>query len=277
MNGMRNAFTLIEMLIATAIFAVVAVAFVGILYVVTKVQVNSSSSAIVDQESQFLSQKLQYYIQAASLINIPTSTPTSTLTLYMASSSLDPTVITLASGTVYLEQPAGGLMQALTSNNVSVSNLSFTLYANPPAHDAVGISYSMALASSTSNIAQAFSQLFQDSIVQVSAASFDTGVYPTSETGEPLGNSTYQWSSINGLINFSSNNVGIGTLSPQQPLEVNGGLRLYPNGVSEPSCNSSTPSTRGTLWFQTGGSGQDNLYLCAQNSSGTLSWETVTL
>jgi prepilin-type N-terminal cleavage/methylation domain-containing protein len=263
-------FTLIEMLIAVSIFTVIIIAFIGILSVVTQVQVQSSSTAAVNQESQFLLQKLQYYIQTASIIDMPTSTSPSTLTFDVASSSLDPSYITLASGTVYLQQSSGGALQALTSNRVKVTSLSFTRKANPPGHDAVSVSYTMVY--NTSNIAQAFSQLFQTSIAQVSAATFDTGVFPSSLTGEPLGNSTYQWSSINNVINFSGNNVGIDTVgAPVEPLSVNGGLQLLTTAPT--TCNA---TYRGTLLFYSpGGSAKDSLYLCAQNASATLGWQQV--
>ncbi len=261
------------MLIATGIFTVIAIAFITILSTVTQVQVQSSSSAVVSQESQFLLQKLQYYVETASLVDIPTSTPTSTLVLEMATSSLDPTTITLASGTMYLEQ-AGGALQPLTSDKVSVSNLSFTRHANPPGHDAVSISYTISY--NASNAAQGFSQLFQTSIAQVSAATFDSGVYPSS-AALPLGNSGSLWSPINGILYTNNSNIGIGPgeTSPEQQLEVNGGIRLWPNGgVSEPTCNSSS-NARGTLWFSTGGT-NDALYICA-DVSGTVGWQQITL
>lgn len=267
----RRGFTLIEMLVATTIFIVIVVAFIGILVTVTQVQVQSSSSAAVAQESQFLLQKLQYYIQTASLINIPTSTVTSTLQLFMASSSADPTYITLASGTVYLQQTATGTLQALTSNRVTVSNLSFVRRANPPGNDTVNISFMIAY--NTSNVAQAFSQLFNTSVSQVSAATFDTGVYPSVTASEPLGTSALAWQSIDNVIYFSGSNVGINQSAPQQQLDVNGGLRLYPSG-SQPTCSSAS-SSRGTLWFQPGGSGKDSLYLCAQNASGVAGWQQI--
>lgn len=268
---MKKGFTIIEMLIASAIFTVIAIAFIGILSVVMQVQVQSSSAAAVNQESQFLLQKLQYYIQTAGIIDIPTSTPTSTLKFDVASSSLDPSYITLASGTVYLQQPTGGTLQALTSNRVKVTNLSFTRNANSPGHDAVSVSYTMVY--NTSNIAQAFSQLFQTSIAQVSAATFDSGVYP-SASSEPLGTSGNIWSPINGIIYTNNGNVGIGPgeTSPWQQLEVNGGLRLYPNGLAQPTCNG---NTRGTLWFATGGV-NDTLSICA-NVSSTVAWQQIPL
>lgn len=272
---MKRGFTLIEMLIATSIFVLIVVGFIGILTTVTQVQVQTSSSAVVNQESQFLLQKLQYYVQTASIIDMPTSTPTSTLTFDVASSSLDPSYITLASGTVYLQQGNGGALQPLTSNKVKVTNLLFTRRANPPGHDAVSISYTLSY--NTSIIAQAFSQLFQTSIAQVSAATFDTGVYPSVNNLYPLGGSGQTWTSINGVINFNGNNVGIGTLSAAQPLEVNGGIRLNPNGVSQPQCSSAANNSLGTLWFSPGtGGGAGALYLCNTNASGTYAWHQVT-
>lgn len=267
---MKKGFTLIEMLLSLAIFSVIIIAFIGILVVVSQVQVQSSSSTAVDQESQSLLQKIQYYVETASVINIPTSTPTSTLQFDAPSSSIDPSYLTLASGTVYLQQTPSGTLQALTSPRVTVSNLSFTRNTNPPGHDIVSVSFTMAY--NTANTFQAFSQLFQDSVEHVSAATFDTGVYPSTNATEPLGGTGQTWSSINGIINFSGSDVGIGTLSPAEPLEVNGALRLTPQAGSPPSCAS---GIRGSLYFQSGGAGKDDLYLCATNASGTYAWQTL--
>lgn len=257
------------MLLSVAIFSVIIIAFIGILVVVTQVQVQSSSSTAVDQESQSFLQKIQYYVETASVIDIPTSTATSTLKFDVASSSLDPSYLTLASGTVYLQQTTGGSLQALTSQRVTVSNLSFTRSTNPPGHDVVSVSFTMAY--NTTNPLQAFGQLFQNSVEHVSAATFDTGVYPSTNGTEPLGGTGQAWNSVNGIINFSGSNVGIGTLSPAEPLEVNGALRLTPQSGSPPSC---TSGIRGSLYFQSGGSSKDDLYLCAYTGSA-YGWQTL--
>jgi prepilin-type N-terminal cleavage/methylation domain-containing protein len=268
--NIKKGFTLVEMLIAISIFAVIAISSIGILIVVTQVQVQSSSTAAVTQESQFLLQKLQYSIATASLVDIPTSTATSTLKLRMTSSSSDPMYITLASGTVYLQQ-GGGALQPLTSKKVSVSGLSFARRANPPGHDAVSVSYTVAY--NTTNIAQAFSQLFQTTIVHVSAATFDSGVYPSVSLNGQLGGPGQMWSSVNSIIDFSGTNVGINTLSPYAQLSVQGGVQLLSTQTSTITCGT---NTRGTLVFYSpGGSAKDSLVLCAATSTGVIGWQSI--
>jgi prepilin-type N-terminal cleavage/methylation domain-containing protein len=270
----QGGFTLIELLLSISIFTVIIVAFIGMLVAVTGIGVQQSSSTIVSQESQLLLQKVQYYVQTASLVNIATSTPTSSLQLRMVSSSLDPTSITLATstGVVYLQQTAGGTLQALTSNRVFVSSLTFTRQTNPPGHDVVNVSFTMK--ANVLNVAQQFSQLFQSSVVHVSAATFDSGIFPVGST-QQLGNSTNLWSPINGVIYSSGNNVGIGQSSPTQPLDVNGGVRLNPSSATQPACTGSS-NALGTLWFAPGGGGAGALYICNTNASGTYAWHQVT-
>jgi N-acetylneuraminic acid mutarotase len=64
-------------------------------------------------------------------------------------------------------------------------------------------------------------------------------------------------SPTNAVYVDNNGNVGIGTPSPQQKLEVNGGIRLNAT-TSEPICND---SLRGTLWFNRTSTG-DALDLC---------------
>jgi prepilin-type N-terminal cleavage/methylation domain-containing protein len=273
----HEGFTLIEMLISIAIFTTIVVAFIGILLAITNIGGQQSSASAVGQESQTLLSKIQYYVETASLVNIPTSTTTSTLQLFMASSSADPTFITLATstGVVYLQQTTTGTLQALTSNRVFVSALSFTRQANPPGHDVVNVSFTMQNKAGLTNIAQSFGRLFQSSIVHVSAATFDTGVFSSAAT-EPLGTSANLWSPINSYIyTLSNGNVGINQPSPAQPFEVNGGVRLNPTSATQPTCGSSYGSL-GTLWFSPGGGGAGALYICNTNASGTYAWHQIT-
>jgi Tfp pilus assembly protein PilE len=266
---MRKGFTLLELLIATAIFTGVIIAVIGIFVSVLGVQGRQTSSAAVEQESQALLQKVQYYVELSSYVSSTVDVPTSTLVLRMPTQAIDPTVISLSGGTVYLTQ-ATGTPVALTSNRVTVPNLSFTRHANPPGHDSVSIAFTISY--NTSNIKQAFSQALQTSIARVSAANFDSGIFPSS-TGLSLGSLAQLWSPIDGALYILSNgNVGVGVASPQQPLEVNGGIRLNTAVGNQPSCNS---NARGTLFYlERATAATDTLQLCTENPYG---YQWVTL
>lgn len=262
----REAFTILEVLIYSAIFSIVVVAFISMFVAITSIQTQQSSSAEVSGQSQFLLQQMQYYVQQASLIELPADVPTGTLALRMADPTLDPTYITLASGTIYLQQTATGTLQALNSSKVSITSLVFTKRANPPSHDSVDISFTVSY--NTSNIKQAFSQVFQTTVARVSAASFDASIVPSSTATYTIGNNAGDWKSINGTVYFdTSGHVGIGQSSPQQAVDVNGGVRLN-TATAQPACSAAS-STEGTLWLtQNGGVSSDTLQLCARGTGG---------
>jgi type II secretory pathway pseudopilin PulG len=219
----RKGYTLIELLIFVTIFSITIIAFVGVLVVIVRIQAQQSSTGSVQEESAALLQQLQYYVQNSSLVNIPIdAAPTSTLSLRMSSSSIDPTTVTInASGMVYLQQ-GSGTTTPLTSSRVKVSNLSFVRHTNPPSHDTVSISFTMA--NNTANLQQLFSQSFQTAVTQVSAATFDSNLLPASTSPLNLGFTGNAWNSINNVMFFSGSNVGIGISSPHTALQVHGDL-----------------------------------------------------
>jgi prepilin-type N-terminal cleavage/methylation domain-containing protein len=267
---MKKGFTLIEVLVSTAIFTLVIIAFIGIFVTVAGVQVRQNSSAAVNGESQFLLQKIKYYIELSSFASSTQDLSTSTLTLRMPSSSIDPAVLSLSNGTVYL-QLATGTPQPLSSNAVVVSNLLFTRRSNAPGHDSVNVSFTVSY--NTSNIKQMVAQALQTSVARVSAATFDSNVLPSTAGTLNLGASGQTWASVNGILDFSGTNVGVNAASPQQALEVNGGVRLN-TAIAQPTCNS---SARGTLWFTESAPGaNDALQICAENTSSTYPWLTVS-
>jgi type II secretory pathway component PulJ len=258
-------FTIIELLVYMAIFTVVIIAFIAIFVVIVRIQNNQSSAIEVDSQSQYLLQQIQYYVEASSLIDMPQDTPTTTLVLRMANPLQDPTYIMLEGGDIYLQQSATGTVQQLNSNQVTISNLTFTKHSNPPSHDSVSVS--MTVAYNSSNLQQAFSQALQTSIARVSASTFDSNLTPSTTNAWSLGTPANSWNNINGVIQFSGGDVGVGSDMPEQQLDVAGGIRIYTAGLTQPSCSSS--NAEGTLWFiQKAPSASDTLQLCVDGTGG---------
>jgi len=266
----NDGFTIIELLIFTAIFSIMSVAFLSALVSAIQIQVKQLAASEVNQQSQFLLDTIQYYVQGASLVELPSDTATTTLKLRMSSSSTDPAYIYLSNSVVYLKQTDGGAAEPLTSSKVSVSNLTFTKRANSPGHDSVNVLFTIAY--NTTSPTQSFLQNLQLSVARVGAATFDSNVVPSSNNTYKLGTAAQDWQSINNTVFFSGSNVGIGVSSPGQILEVNGGLRLN-TVTAQPTCVS---GQRGTFWVVESGAGtKDNVQVCVKNASDTYIWSTI--
>lgn len=67
-------------------------------------------------------------------------------------------------------------------------------------------------------------------------------------------------------------NVGIGTTTPGQKLEVNGGVTLN-TVTAKPGCSS---TTRGTFWVAQGSAGvKDSVEVCAKDAADAYAWRTL--
>jgi competence protein ComGC len=267
----RAGFTIMELLIFSAIFALVMISFITILVAITRIQSRQSAVAEVNQQSQFLLEQIQYYVERSSLVEMNQDVVTSTLKLRMAASAEDPTYIYVSSSMVYLKQTATGTPQALTTSRVNVTSLVFTKHSSASGHDSVSVSF--VVANNTPNVTQQFSEALRTAIARVSAATFDSDIRASSSNMYVIGAAGQEWKSINNTIFFSGSNVGIGTASPQQTLEVNGVLRLN-TSVSSPACNS---SARGTIWISTHTTNAtDTIQVCLEKSdNSTYFWAVL--
>jgi type II secretory pathway component PulJ len=249
----RRGFSILELLVFTAIFAIVIVSFISILVSITRVQSRQGAVAQVNGESQFLLTQIEYYVEHSSLIDMSQDSQTSTLKLWTGADANDPTYIYLSAGTVYLKQTNGGTPQALTTSRVNVTSLAFTKHSNTPSHDSVSVSFSMV--NNSPNMTQYFGQSLQFAIARVSAATFDSNVVPSSTAGAySLGTVGQYWNPINGIINFVgtkvyfTGNVGVNMASqPTQAFQVAGGdVYISGTGCSGTGCGLILKAINGT-------------------------------
>lgn len=217
----RDGFTLVEVIVYTAIFAASAAFLVAILGVVTRIQGRQSSVNEINNQISFANNIIRRTVEQSSLIeNSAGSPPTSTLALRMSSSSIDKTLI-YSSGTVlYLREfDQNGVEQrmvALTDSNVRVDNFSVTKYDNPGGQSLVRVTLTMSY--NSQNPQTQATRTIQTAVSRISAASFDSDLLPDLGNIRNIGLSSNKWQ--NGYFGGNvfvdtnakiSNNLGVGT------------------------------------------------------------------
>lgn len=224
----QSGFTIIELLVFCAIFVISGVAFSSVFLSILQVQSRQTATVEVSRESQFVIQKIQNYIENASVIDAPANTPATTLRLRMSDSARDPVIISQEGSKITIQEGSKPATP-ITSDRVVVSNFSLTKRDHEKGIDAVSVA--ITLTANTANPLKQFSSTLQTTIARVQAATFDSNLIPSSTAAYDVGVSGQIWRSINNLIYFSGSNVGVGTVSPQDPLDVGGRLRVSSGDV----------------------------------------------
>ncbi len=249
---MKKGFTLVELLIYVAIFAVTAIFLVAILTTFTRIQLRQSAVNEVNHQVSFVSSVVKQLVQGSSLVDMTDGVTTSTLDLRMASSSSDPTLVYSSGTAVYMQQGSSSPV-ALTNSSVNVTNFSVTKYESPGG--AAIVQLNLSLAYNNPNPASQFSQSLQVAVARISAATFDSSLYPASSTSLDFGSVVNPWG--NGY--FSGNlNVGGEVLSGSG---VSGATAMKANGNI-----GFTSSAQGPVLMAPGGT----CFLIGVNASGTL-------
>ena len=132
---MSKGFTLIEILIYVAIFAVVSGFFVGILLITLRVQGTQSGLVEISSQLNFAMQTIQRHVREANSISAPASgTSGSTLTVNKPAG-----VVTITRGTcgapavvnAICVTEAGAAALPITTSKIGVTTLNFTHFTNP--------------------------------------------------------------------------------------------------------------------------------------------------
>ena len=200
----QKGFSLIELLIYIGIFAASSVFLVSILIIFTRIHVRQTSINEVNGQLSFINNTIQRLVRDSSLIDMEAGTATSTITLRMASSTLDPTSVYLDKdeSIIYLSE-GGNNPLPLTDTNIVVDDFSVTKYENPGGHAIVQVY--VAVRYNTENPKAKFRRTLYTAISRVSAATFDSDVLPNTGNSYDMGNSTSTWRDA-----YFSGNIGIG-------------------------------------------------------------------
>lgn len=123
----RSGSTLIETLIYTAFVGMIMGSMVLLASTALTVRSKLRASIVLEQNVRFAVTRITSVVSEASGITSPAlGASGNTLILTTAATSTNPTTIGNTGGTITITQGASGTAQALVSNEVSFSNLSFT-------------------------------------------------------------------------------------------------------------------------------------------------------
>lgn len=121
----RSGFTLVELVLYLAIAAVVLSVTSATFVLVLESRTKDETIAVVDQEGTQAMQMMTRAARSAQTVSPGSPGATSSmLTLTLATSSRNPTVFNLATGTIRISEAAGPFVP-ITSNRVFVSSLLF--------------------------------------------------------------------------------------------------------------------------------------------------------
>lgn len=138
-----SGFTLIEFLIYFSILAILMVIMSGILFQVLSNRTRLGTLDEINQNARTIIEQLTTRIHNAQGITTPTQgTTTSNLSLTYTDSVKNPTVIDLSSGLIRVQE-GSSLTVPLNSNEVTVSNLSFTNISYPNAPGGIRIVFTL--------------------------------------------------------------------------------------------------------------------------------------
>ncbi|KKU14445.1 hypothetical protein A3I34_02160 [Candidatus Jorgensenbacteria bacterium RIFCSPLOWO2_02_FULL_45_12] len=221
LRGRDSGFSLVELMIYVGVFAVSAVFLVSILTVVTQVQLKQVSLSEVNQQLSFVSDTIKRLVQNSSLVDMSSGVSSSTLTLRMASSSVDRTLVYASGSILYSEEinsDGTTATRALTDSNVTVDDFSVTKYENPVGFSVVG--YQLTLSYNTTNAKSEITRSLQTAIGRISAAEFDSSVYPNSDNSHDLGTALKKWKDayLSGVVG-----IGVSSFSSGYKLVASGG------------------------------------------------------
>ncbi len=162
-HNIKQGFTLIEMLVYTAIFSVMIFALVAYMSTLSQSQIRNQAVLEVNDQGVQALRVITQNLRNATVINSPTlGTSANSLSVNTTSAGTTPTLFTLSGGILYLTQGTNAAV-ALTNNKVTVSNLSFSNVSRPSTFGTVKVSFTLTSITNSSKAEYNYSNTFYGS------------------------------------------------------------------------------------------------------------------
>lgn len=121
---LRSGFTILEMIIYTAIVGMILVTTVYVTSTMYNVRARVNSSSIVHESMEYAEKRILISLHGATAVTFPASGSSSTLQLTMPDAAMDPTIFSLAGGQIWIKEGSQANLP-LTSSEVDISELQF--------------------------------------------------------------------------------------------------------------------------------------------------------
>jgi len=224
----NKGFTLVELVMYSAILAIIGGILTGVLITSIRTQNRDASTNEVTQQLDFTMSTVQRLVRESSLIESVyegTATGTAcseycTVRLRMEDSSRDPTIIRSDADGVYVKEGSSEEVP-LTTNEIVVDNFNFLKFEVAGGHASVQVDATFSR--NTPNPQLATTESLRSAVTRVTAATFDSDLIPNTDNSFDLGqiSPNVRWKNLNLSGDLTAaGNVGIGITDPEARFQV---------------------------------------------------------
>jgi hypothetical protein len=253
-----RAFTLIEVIIYSAILVTVSTVLVSILSITTRIAGTENASSEIANQGNFIIQTIQRLVRESSAVEV--SGDSKALSIYLSSYDTSPVTVVFDSVNKKVNLTDASGISALNIAKVKVDSLVFKKLSNAGALDVIGIDLTLSFNSTIPG--EALTRTLSTAVSRANAATFDSALFPNTNGSLDVGASGTRWGS--GYFtsgNFSGNLTVAGTIT--------GGLSA--SAGSPPPTDCDADNERGKMAIDTS---NNRLYVC---NGATRGWDYIAL
>ncbi|HON22097.1 MAG TPA: prepilin-type N-terminal cleavage/methylation domain-containing protein, partial [Candidatus Paceibacterota bacterium] len=208
-NRSSKAFTLIEILIYTAIFSVVAAGIIGVAWNVTRIHTSQIAENEVDENLRYVMNLINSKVRDASIIQQATGT---TLILQMSDPNKSPVIFSLNNGTMFMQEGTADPI-AITSDRVAITSLEFQKVSMPGAKDGVRVNLTIAYKEPAGTTGA--QREYLTTITKVNAITFSEDILPGNPNLYNIGMDVARWKNgyFSGNVNVTGDVIAGGTVT----------------------------------------------------------------